>query len=139
MRRRLRAGNVGQGSSPAKGYVYALLLIACIASGCENHARRTAVQITGGDPDRAAAAVRKYGCGSCHTIPGIDGANAVVGPPLNRFSRRSYIAGHLSNNPDLLIRWIRYPHSFSQETAMPEMGVGDQDARDIAAYLYTLQ
>jgi cytochrome c len=139
MRRRLWGEHLGQGFSRATGCVYALLLLACIASGCENHVRRTAVQITGGDPDRAAAAVRKYGCGSCHTIPGIDGANAVVGPPLNSFSRRSYIAGHLSNNPDLLIRWIRHPHSFKQETAMPEMGVGEQDARDIAAYLYTLQ
>jgi cytochrome c len=131
--------SVGQGFSPATRCLHALLLLACIASGCENRVRRTAVQITGGDPDRAAALVRKYGCGSCHTIPGIDGANAVVGPPLNSFSRRSYIAGHLSNNPDLLIRWIRHPHSFKQETAMPEMGVGEQDARDIAAYLYTLQ
>ena len=63
----------------------------------------------------------------------------LVGPPLTRLGRRSYIAGHLSNNPDTLIRWIRHPHSFKQETAMPEMGVGDQDARDIAAYLYTLR
>jgi cytochrome c len=138
MRGWLRAGGVGQGFSPAKRCLYTSLLLACLASGCENHARRTAVQITGGDPDRAAAAIRKYGCGSCHTIPGIDGANALVGPPLTSFSRRSYIAGHLSNNPDLLIRWIRHPHGFKQETAMPEMGVGEQDARDIAAYLYTL-
>jgi cytochrome c len=139
MGRGLWAESVGQGFSPARRSLYFLLLLACIGAGCENRVRRTAVQITGGDPDRAAAAVRKYGCGSCHTIPGIDGANAVMGPPLNRFSRRSYIAGHLSNNPDLLIRWIRHPHSFKQETAMPEMGVGEQDARDIAAYLYTLQ
>ena len=146
---------VGQGFSPARSQnverrgfrparrallvVVHLLALACLAAGCENHVKRTAMQITGGDPDRAASAVRKYGCGSCHTIPGIDGANAVVGPPLTRLGRRSYIAGHLSNNPDTLIRWIRHPHSFKQETAMPEMGVGDRDARDIAAYLYTLR
>jgi len=116
-----------------------LLLLAIATVACDDHAKRTAMQITGGDPARAAAAVRKYGCGSCHTIPGIDGAHAIVGPPLERFSRRSIIAGHLSNNPDTLIRWIRHPHGFGQETAMPEMGVREQDARDIAAYLYTLQ
>jgi cytochrome c1 len=51
----------------------------------------------------------------------------------------AYIAGHLANNPDTLVAWIRHPHRFNQVTAMPEMGVGEQEARDIAAYLYTLQ
>jgi cytochrome c1 len=115
------------------------VLALCSTAGCDDRAGRTARQITGGEPTRAAAAIRKYGCGSCHTIPGIDGATAVVGPPLERLGSRSYIAGHLSNDPETLIRWIRHPHSFGQVTAMPEMGVGDQDARDIAAYLYTLR
>jgi cytochrome c len=128
----------GRGFSPAR-HLMIWVVLASLASGCEDRVKRTAMQITGGDPARAAAAVRKYGCGSCHTIPGIDGANAVVGPPLDRLGRRSYIAGHLSNNADVLIRWIRHPHSFKQQTAMPEMGVGEQEARDIAAYLYTLQ
>lgn len=42
-------------------------------------------------------------------------------------------------SPDTLVAWIRHPHRFNQVTAMPEMGVGEQEARDIAAYLYTLQ
>jgi cytochrome c len=141
MRKRIGAWSIGAGgqafSSPC--LLFACVLLACLAAGCENRVKRTAMQITGGDPDRAASAIRRHGCGSCHTIPGIDGANAVVGPPLTSLGRRSYIAGHLSNNPDTLIRWIRHPHSFKQQTAMPEMGVGEQDARDIAAYLYTLQ
>jgi cytochrome c len=143
---------VGQGFSPASHvwrktrrwlgpatHLFACVLLACLAAACENRVKRTAMQITGGDPERAASAIRRYGCGSCHTIPGIDGAHAVVGPPLTSLAKRAYIAGHLSNNPDMLIRWIRHPHSFKQQTAMPEMGVGEQDARDIAAYLYTLQ
>ena len=91
-----------------------------------------ALQLRGGELNRARAAVEL-------NLARAAGANALVGPPLTSFSRRSYIAGHLSNNPDLLIRWIRHPHGFKQETAMPEMGVGEQDARDIAAYLYTLK
>jgi cytochrome c1 len=133
------AANAGSPNRAPRWRLLALLVLACLASACENRDRRTAVQLTGGNPDRAASAIRKYGCGSCHTIPGIDGASALVGPPLNRLGRRSYIAGHLANNPDTLVRWIRHPHSFKQTTAMPEMGVGEQEARDIAAYLYTLQ
>ena len=110
-----------------------------VAAACEDHVGRTARQITGGDPARAVAHIRKYGCGSCHSIPGIDGARAVVGPSLDRLGSRSYIAGHLPNDPPTLIRWIRHPHSFGQQTAMPEMGVGEQEARNIAAYLYTLR
>jgi cytochrome c len=134
------ASYVGRGSSRThRALPLLLLMLAAVGLACENHVRRTAEQITGGNPDRAAAAVRKYGCGSCHTIPGLDGANGLVGPPLERLGRRSYIAGHLVNNPDTLIAWIRHPHRFNRVTAMPEMGVGEQDARDIAAYLYTLQ
>jgi cytochrome c len=134
------ASYVGRGSSRThRALPLLLLMLAAVALACENHVRRTAEQITGGNPDSAAAAVRKYGCGSCHTIPGLDGANGLVGPPLERLGRRSYIAGHLANNPDTLVAWIRHPHRFNQVTAMPEMGVGEQDARDIAAYLYTLQ
>jgi cytochrome c1 len=116
-----------------------LPILLCAAAACENHVRRTAEQITGGHSDRAAIAVREYGCGSCHTIPGIDGANGLVGPPLTRLGRRTYIEGHLANNPETLVAWIRHPHRFNHVTAMPEMGVGEQEARDIAAYLYTLQ
>jgi cytochrome c len=37
------------------------------------------------------------------------------------------------------IRWIQHPELLRRPTAMPEMGVTDEDARDIAAYLYTLR
>jgi cytochrome c len=117
--------------------VLAALALGCAA--CEDQVGRTARQLTGGDPDRAPAAIRKYGCGSCHTIPGIPGAHAVVAPPLDRFGVRSYIAGRVNNDAATLIRWIQHPHSIDSKTAMPEMGVGSQDARDIAAYLYTLR
>lgn len=121
----------------AAAVVYFAILAATV--GCDRDTRRAAEQLTGGNPDRAPAAMRRYGCTSCHTIPGVDGASAAVGPPLSAFGRRSYIAGHLSNDAQTLVRWIRRPHSLDPRTAMPEMGVTDQDARDIAAYLYTLR
>lgn len=79
-----------------------------------------------------------YGCGSCHTIPGIPGAHGVVGPPLTAFSRRSYIAGNLPNNSENLQQWIMHPHHFLPDTAMPEMGVPPNDAASISGYLATL-
>jgi cytochrome c len=97
-----------------------------------------AVRATGGVPQQGKDKIRYYGCGSCHTIPGIQEAKGKVGPPLNDFAVRTYIAGELPNSPDNLRHWIRNPHSVEQHTAMPEMGVSEKDSKDIAAYLYTL-
>jgi cytochrome c2 len=95
--------------------------------------------VMGGDEERGAVAIRSYGCGACHTIPGISGARGMVGPPLTSWSRRVYIAGKLPNSPDNLIRWVMDAHSVEPGTAMPDLGVTEQQARDIAAYLYTLR
>jgi cytochrome c1 len=62
-----------------------------------------------------------------------------VGPPLIYFSERTMIAGELPNSEDNLIHWIEHPREVEPKTAMPELGVTDRDARDIAAYLYTLR
>ena len=116
------------------------VLLAAAALGCNQpNTRREAIQLTGGDPDRGVDAIGRYGCASCHTIPGIRGANALVGPPLTRIAMRSYLAGQLQNTPPNMVRWIQHPQHVEKGTAMPEMGVTDIDARDIAAYLYTLR
>jgi cytochrome c len=91
-----------------------------------------------GDNNKAGvAAFRKYGCGSCHTISGVSGANGLVGPPLTGIGNRRYIAGELANTHDNLMHWIQHPQSVNPRTAMPELGVTPQDANDIAALLYT--
>lgn len=76
-----------------------------------------------------------YGCGSCHVIPGVPGADATIGPPLERFYLRRYIAGRLWNTPDNLAQWIQDPQQIKPGTAMPNMGISANEARDIAAYL----
>lgn len=95
--------------------------------------------VANGDAGRGERAIGKYGCGSCHVIPGIREARGMVGPPLTSFGRRTYIAGEVSNTPEHLIVWIEVPQSIEPGTAMPNLGVSDQEARDIAAYLYTLR
>lgn len=117
----------------------AVLLAALLLSGCGDEDEQWARRVTGGEPDRAEAAIRRHGCGTCHTIPGIPGADAVVGPPLTGFAERAYIAGRLPNSPESLILWIQDPHAVKPETAMPDMAVSEQEARDIAAYLFTLK
>ena len=91
-----------------------------------------------GDPQRGAQLITQYGCGSCHQVPGVNGANGLVGPPLTAFGKRSYIAGVLPNNATNLQRWIQNPQQVVPGNAMPDLGVTSIDARDIAAYLLSL-
>lgn len=113
-----------------------LLLNACSAPGQEIAATR---RVPAGDPARGWQAIQDYGCHSCHQVPGVPGANSFVGPPLTAWAARHYIAGRLPNEPEYLVQWIRFPQAIEPGTAMPNMGVTEQDAQDIAAYLYTLQ
>ena len=92
-----------------------------------------------GDIERGRALTRSYGCGSCHTIPGVTGANALVGPPLWGMADRGYIGGVLPNTEAAMRRWIQNPQEVTPRTAMPNLGVTENDAREIAAFLYTLR
>lgn len=93
----------------------------------------------GGNPDAGVALIQKFGCGTCHTIPGIADADGQVGPPLNAIAKRVYLAGKLRNTPDNMIRWLKDPQAVVPGNAMPNMGISQDQARDIAAYLSTLQ
>ena len=115
------------------------VVLASACDGAKDADAREAAAITGGDPSRGPDLLRKYGCQSCHTIPGVVGANGLVGPPLAGIASRSYIAGVLPNAPDNMLRWIRDPKGVDAKTAMPNTGVTPSDARHIAAYLYTLK
>ncbi len=95
--------------------------------------------VPGGSAKRGVQRIAQLGCAACHTIPGVKNAHGNVGPPLTRFGERTYIAGMLRNTPPNLIRWIREPQAVIPGNAMPNMGVSEVDARDIAAYLYTLR
>jgi cytochrome c2 len=91
----------------------------------------------GGDPSRGEAMFIQYGCGSCHALKNVRTATGMVGPPLDGIALRMIIAGHLANNPQNMEKWIRDPQQVSPGTAMPDLNVGEQDARDITAFLYT--
>ena len=118
----------------------ALLALAAIA-GCDqaHGSRQLEIARAIGNPDRGEKVIRARHCGGCHTIPGVRGAHGAVGPPLDFFSRRIYIAGEVPNTPANLVRWVMNPQSIEPTTAMPALGLDERDARDVAAYLYTLQ
>jgi cytochrome c1 len=97
------------------------------------------VVVPGGDINRGHQLISQYGCGSCHTIPGVKGADGLVGPPLIHWARRSFIAGSLSNTPANLIIWLEDPKAVEAVTDMPNLGISEQDARSIAAYLDSIQ
>lgn len=114
----------------------ALLLLAGCSGGRESHP----VQIVpGGNARVGAELIESYRCGACHMIPGIKDADGLVGPPLILFARRTYVGGEVPNTPPNLVRWIRDPKSIEPGTAMPTLGLNGQQARDVAAYLYTLR
>lgn len=91
-----------------------------------------------GDPERGRDVIAQAGCGACHTIPGVVGADALVGPPLVEWSQRSFIAGNLENNPGNLARWIMDPQAVEPGTAMPDLDLTRQQVEDVVAYLFTL-
>ena len=120
-------------------WILFVTLVTLAAAGCESSEKLHAEAITRGHADRGKNAIQRYGCGSCHRIPGVSAADALVGPSLESIASRAYIAGRLINEPDTMIAWIRDPQHLRAPSAMLTLGVTEQDARDIAAYLYTLK
>jgi len=126
----------------AAGLALALALAGSLAgcdSGGPSAIERKAAEMTGGEPSRGRDVIRRYGCSTCHAIPGVEGARGQVGPSLEGIASRAYLAGKLPNSPANMIKWIREPQDVQPGTAMPELGVTEQDGKDIAAYLYTLR
>jgi cytochrome c1 len=111
-----------------------LALIACRGGGTD----RSYPVPTGGDPALGVATIQRVGCAACHDIPGIRGLHGRLAPSLADFAHRAVIGGVLPSTPANLTRWLIDPPAISPHTAMPALGLTDQEARDVAAYLYSL-
>ena len=112
-------------------------LLLLLTAGCEAPpaARH---HMPGADPGRGKRIIGSVGCGACHLVPGLDWPRGRMGPPLTAFAERTMIGGRLPNRPDVLVAWIRDAPRLVPGTAMPAMPVTQEEARDVAAYLYTL-
>jgi len=115
----------------------ALLLCAALASACgEQDAGR---KVVGGDPEKGRLLAQQYQCAACHFIPEVQGANGDAGPSLQYMGRLSYIAGGIPNQPENMVRFLKNPPAVKPGTLMPNLGVSDEEARHMAAFMYTLQ
>jgi cytochrome c len=110
---------------------------ALLASGCSGS--DAAVRVEGGDAQAGKRLIAQYQCGACHAIPGIPGATGDTGPSLRTIGRLSYIAGGIPNQPARLAAFLRDPPALKPDTPMPALGLTEQEARHMAAYLYTLR
>ncbi len=124
------------------------LAAACVFAfaivGCNRERDRTvsdqATALTGGgNPTVGREKIMNYGCNACHIIPGIPDATSLIAPPLEHMANRAYVGGVVKNTPTNLMQWIQNPPAIDAKTAMPNLHVTSDDARDIASYLYTLR
>lgn len=85
---------------------------------------------------RGLALVQAHGCGTCHVIPQVDGADGLTGPPLTAMARQGYVAGVLPNTPEALARFVMDPQQVDPRSAMPDLDLGPEEAAAVAAFLY---
>ncbi|MHC9420196.1 c-type cytochrome [Sphingomonas citri] len=123
----------------AASFLAAMTAGAAMYAETRARTRVMAEQVSGGTVAAGRAAIARYGCGSCHVIPGIAGASGSVGPSLAKVAERAAIAGRLPNDAEAMMLWLRHPQAVAPGNGMPEQGVTSGDARDITAYLYTLK
>jgi len=115
----------------------AVLITAGVLAYRDSRIRQQVELATGGRIERAVPVMLANGCGGCHTIPGVPGAQGLVGPRLDgTLSQRLYIAGVVPNTSENMIRFLRSAREMVPHTAMPSTGISEEEARDIAAYLY---
>jgi cytochrome c2 len=122
--------------------LHAFPLTACAAlclllTGCGG--KEGVRQVAGGDAAVGKRLVTEYQCGACHAIPEVPGAGGEAGPRLEGFAKLSYIAGRIPNQPARLTAWLLDPPALKPGTAMPALGLTEQEARHMAAFLYTLK
>lgn len=123
----------------------AIILLAMAASllvGCDIEPRPMqgrAPAVVGGEPGRGPALLYSYGCTSCHQIPRTVALHGNTGPSLAGWPERRMIAGTVPNRPAELIEFIMNPQEVRPGSAMPDVGVSEEDARHIAAFLFTLR
>ena len=86
--------------------------------------------------ERARTLLQQYSCADCHRIDGVVGPRTHIGPTLQDWHTRKFIAGTLPNTPEHLVRWLLDPVALSPRTLMPDLQVTEVHARDMARYLF---
>lgn len=120
-----------------------LLTLAVACSRAETPApppQPAAAQPVAGDAERGRTLVPQYACNACHVIPGTTGPQGSLAPTLAGLASRPTISyGAVQNTPANLRQFIQNPGSLNPQSAMPSIGIPDNDAQDITAFLVTLR
>ncbi len=99
------------------------------------------VSFASADPRHGRQLLDEKGCTGCHTFSGVPALNiqpgtAKAGPtalaPDLRHARERLA-------PGTLLTWITDPQSLKPDTPMPKLPLSADEARDIAAYIYTAE
>lgn len=117
--------------SPASALAQGQPLVA--ASGAD------AAEPVEGDPAAGKQLFVSRGCVACHRAPGVSGAVGTAGPNLAGFASRPKIAAVIDHTPANTKRWLMNPAAMKPGTAMPNLGLSDQDATNLTAFLETLK
>ena len=116
----------------------ATLLISC--SQTFNYER--GASMTGGDPQVGKEKIVLHDCHSCHEIPGIPVNRDRRGPSLKHWAKQSTIAKKWQNNAGNLEDFLQHPermlHGSGLKSEMTMSSVKPADAKDIAAYLFSI-
>jgi len=116
-----------------------VLTVILVTAACTFSGKSKAIETTGGNPAKGREKAVLYGCPACHDIPGIDIVKGQVGPALKHMKTQSFLAGQLANTSENMTRWIKDPQGIKPHNAMPNTGITEGDARDITAYLYSIE
>jgi cytochrome c oxidase subunit 2 len=77
-------------------------------------------------------------CVGCHTIDGV--STGVLAPNLTHFGARTMLAaGMWPNTPDNVAAWVKAPQRLKPGVKMPDLGLTDEQAKAVAAYLTSLK
>lgn len=95
-------------------------------------------QLAGANPTAGLRLIEAEGCGACHHIPGVQWPRGAVGGSLDNLQAQAMIAGRYPNRPDVMVAWLRDAPAMAPDTAMPASRLTEPQARDVAAYLYSL-
>lgn len=121
-------------------WLMGIVALVTVIAGCGilTSSQDARVEETGGNIARGEDLVRQNGCMACHSIPGMSSVHDGYGPDLDGFADRRLIGGSAENTPDVLIQFLMSPQSVIPGTGMPTLGLTEEEARDIATWLYTL-
>lgn len=128
-------------STPKRmGWLIGTMVLVIFVAGCGllSQSRDPRVEETGGSITRGQELVKIHGCVACHSVSGVASVNDGYGPSFDDFPAQRLIGGSVENEPDTLIQFLISPQTVIPDTAMPTVGISEEDARDIATWLYSL-